>query len=202
MQRGIPRGVRDNRAASAEQPLEAILTRIETPGICRSCRGGALRGSRAIESPAFAERPLAFSHVFRDRSAATASKIDLVGDAELRRFIENVWPNGFFRTAPYRRTNRSKLLRCARASRASPIRKSGRGRSRPLGSVHKRIAVPQPRLANREVGGCPYRNPSVLASADDRGTLSRNDLPGDVNARRRDGSLAPSGYGKRAAAEQ
>jgi hypothetical protein len=50
------------------------------------------------ESPAFAERTLAFTHVLRDRSAAAASKIDLVGDAELRRFIENIWPKGFYPT--------------------------------------------------------------------------------------------------------
>jgi hypothetical protein len=57
------------------------------------------------ESSAFAERTLAFTHVFRDRSTATACKIDRVGDAELRRFIEYIWPNGFYPTDRYRRTS-------------------------------------------------------------------------------------------------
>jgi hypothetical protein len=82
--------VRSSPAASyhnaQSQPLEAdlfeTLARAESP------------------APAFAERTLAFTHVFRDRSAAAASKIDLVGDAELRRFIENIWPKGFYPTDP------------------------------------------------------------------------------------------------------
>jgi hypothetical protein len=121
------------------------------------------------ESLAFAERTLSFTHVFRDRSAATAPKIDRVGDAEFRRFIENIWPNGFSPMDPLSPDKAKQAAKvCARIGRAAdphgrtlPIQiQCGKiAASRPLGSVHKRIAVPPPQLANRAAGGCPYRNP-------------------------------------------
>jgi hypothetical protein len=79
-----------------------------------------LRRSRAIESPVFAEQTLAFSHVFRDGSAATASKIDLIGDAELRRFIENIWPNDFSPTDPLSPDKAKQAAKvCARIARVA-----------------------------------------------------------------------------------